>query len=124
MDAERRIMKIVNDLHSLRNGTIRIGDARREEVTDLLSRAYEQGFIDRDEHDKRLDIVMEAKYEHQLWWADEDLVNVVKPRLPAYNPNIALIDDDVVDDVVFMRWFAGIMVTALIAFIIIMSLVH
>jgi hypothetical protein len=58
----------------LAGGSLRASDADREKVVTVLSTAYAEGRITRDEHDERLDAVMRAKTFDELVPITHDLV--------------------------------------------------
>jgi hypothetical protein len=60
--------------------TILVGDQEREKVTDFLALAMSEGYITREEHDKRVDLALTAKYEHELDWAKDELPFHITPR--------------------------------------------
>ncbi len=63
-------------------GNLRASDADREQVATVLSTAYAEGRLTRDEHDERLDQLMHAKTFDQLVPITHDLV-VVSPPMAA-----------------------------------------
>src|SRR4051812_130229 len=60
-------------------GNLRASDADRDKVATVLSTAYAEGRITRDEHDERLDAVMRARTFDDLVPITNDLV----PLAPA-----------------------------------------
>lgn len=66
--------------YRVRNPVTRIGDKRRDRAISTISRAYEAGYINKEELDQRTGIVMEAKYEHELEWAEDELPKNIEPR--------------------------------------------
>jgi Domain of unknown function (DUF1707) len=61
-------------------GSLRASDADREKVATVLSAAYAEGRITRDEHDERLDQVMRAR-------TFDDLVPITSDLVPAALPS-------------------------------------
>lgn len=55
------------------NSEYRIGDRERGEASNLLQKAYEQGYIDITEFNERLDVVNEAKFLSNLRQPLDDL---------------------------------------------------
>ncbi len=72
----------------LAGGNLRASDADRDQVTAVLSTAYAEGRITREEHDERLDQVMRAKTFDDLVPITSDLVplSAVPVQPPATNP--------------------------------------
>ena len=71
------------------NGTIRASDADREQVATVLSTAYAEGRLSRDEHDERLTRTMAAKTFDDLVPVTHDLVVMApspRPAAPAGQP--------------------------------------
>jgi hypothetical protein len=66
-------------------GNLRASDADREQVANVLSTAYAEGRLTREEHDDRLDQVLRAKTFDDLIPITQDLV-VVGPSGPAPRP--------------------------------------
>ena len=66
-------------------GNLRASDADREQVATLLSAAYAEGRLTRDEHDERVDQLMAAKTFDDLIPITSDLV-MVSPPTPAAPP--------------------------------------
>lgn len=76
-------------------GNLRASDTDREQVATLLSTAYAEGRLTREEHDERLDQVMAARTFDQLIPITHDLVPVTAPAaapLAASNPSGFAID--------------------------------
>lgn len=70
-------------------GNLRASDADREKVTTVLTTAYAEGRITREEHDERLDAVLRAKTFDDLLPITSDLVplpNASTPAVPAPAP--------------------------------------
>jgi hypothetical protein len=66
----------------LSGGNLRAADADRDQVATVLSTAYAEGRITREEHDERLDQVMRARTFDDLVPITSDLV-----PLPAATPD-------------------------------------
>ena len=64
-------------------GNLRASDADREKVAAVLSTAYAEGRITREEHDERLDAVMQARTFDDLVPITNDLVPVGPATPPA-----------------------------------------
>ena len=64
-------------------GNLRASDADRDKVTTVLSTAYAEGRITREEHDERLDQVMRAKTFDDLVPITSDLVPLTAVPAPA-----------------------------------------
>lgn len=64
-------------------GNLRASDADRDRVTTVLSTAYAEGRITREEHDERLDQVMRAKTFDDLVPITSDLVPLTAAPTPA-----------------------------------------
>lgn len=62
-------------------GHLRASDADREQVTTVLSTAFAEGRLSREEHDERLDLVMAARTFDDLIPITTDLVATSPPRL-------------------------------------------
>lgn len=89
--------KIQSALWRMRWGGTRIGDQQRDKVTEYLSLAHSEGFIDRDDFEKRVDLALSARYDYELEWAKEELPADIRPRpkpTPPYRPNTDLIGHD------------------------------
>jgi hypothetical protein len=69
-------------------GNLRASDADREQVATLLSTAYAEGRLTRDEHDERIDQLMAAKTFDDLIPITRDLVPVGPPT-PVARPQAA-----------------------------------
>jgi Domain of unknown function (DUF1707) len=68
-------------------GNLRASDADRDQVATLLSAAYAEGRLTRDEHDARVDQLMKAKTFDDLIPITSDLVTVGNPsNVPAPQP--------------------------------------
>jgi hypothetical protein len=61
------------------NGNLRASDADRDQVATLLSTAYAEGRLSREEHDERIDQLMAAKTFDDLIPITSDLVIVGSP---------------------------------------------
>jgi hypothetical protein len=66
-------------------GNLRASDADRDQVATLLSTAYAEGRLSRDEHDERIDQLMAAKTFDDLLPITRDLV-IVGPPAPVATP--------------------------------------
>ncbi len=66
-------------------GNLRASDADRDQVATLLSTAYAEGRLSREEHDERIDQLMAAKTFDDLIPITRDLV-IVGPRAPDTTP--------------------------------------
>ena len=66
-------------------GNLRASDADRDQVATLLSTAYAEGRLSREEHDERIDQLMAAKTFDDLIPITRDLV-IVGPRAPVTTP--------------------------------------
>jgi Domain of unknown function (DUF1707) len=64
-------------------GNLRASDADRDQVATLLSTAYAEGRLTRDEHDERIDQLMKAKTFDALIPITSDLVIASAPALVA-----------------------------------------
>jgi hypothetical protein len=64
-------------------GNLRASDADRDQVATLLSTAYAEGRLTREEHDERVDQLMAAKTFDDLIPITRDLVVVGSPQLVA-----------------------------------------
>jgi Domain of unknown function (DUF1707) len=68
-------------------GNLRASDADRDQVATLLSAAYAEGRLTRDEHDERVDQLMKAKTFDDLIPITSDLVSVgTRSSVPAPQP--------------------------------------
>lgn len=76
------------DVGPIAGGHLRASDADREQVATVLSTAYAEGRLTREEHDDRLDQLLGAKTFDQLVPITNDLVVVGVPTTPppATNP--------------------------------------
>lgn len=66
-------------------GNLRASDADRDQVATLLSTAYAEGRLSREEHDERIDQLMAAKTFDDLLPITQDLV-IVGPPAPVPTP--------------------------------------
>jgi hypothetical protein len=66
-------------------GNLRASDADRDQVATLLSTAYAEGRLSREEHDERIDQLMAAKTFDDLLPITQDLV-IVGPAAPVATP--------------------------------------
>jgi hypothetical protein len=66
-------------------GNLRASDADRDQVATLLSTAYAEGRLSREEHDERVDQLMAAKTFDDLLPITQDLV-IVGPPAPVATP--------------------------------------
>jgi Domain of unknown function (DUF1707) len=66
-------------------GNLRASDADRDQVATLLSTAYAEGRLSREEHDERIDQLMAAKTFDDLLPITQDLV-IVGPPAPVATP--------------------------------------
>ena len=66
-------------------GNLRASDADRDQVATLLSTAYAEGRLSREEHDERIDQLMAAKTFDDLLPITQDLV-IVGPPAPGATP--------------------------------------
>jgi hypothetical protein len=75
-------------------GNLRASDADRDQVATLLSTAYAEGRLTREEHDERVDQLMAARTFDDLIPITSDLVVVGSPRrsLPAQSASPFTID--------------------------------
>jgi hypothetical protein len=69
-------------------GNLRASDADRDQVATLLSTAYAEGRLSREEHDERIDQLMAAKTFDDLLPITQDLV-IVGPPAPGATPQSA-----------------------------------
>jgi hypothetical protein len=69
-------------------GNLRASDADRDQVATLLSTAYAEGRLSREEHDERIDQLMAAKTFDDLLPITQDLV-IVGPPAPVATPQSA-----------------------------------
>ena len=71
-------------------GNLRASDADREQVATVLSTAYAEGRLTREEHDERLDQVLRARTFDDLIPITQDLVVIGSPApTPATRPDSA-----------------------------------
>jgi len=68
-------------------GSLRAGDADRDAVATVLSTAFAEGRLTREEHDERLDRVMSAK-------TFDDLLPLTADLVPTSPPRLATVPDD------------------------------
>ena len=69
------------DVGPIAGGNLRASDADRDQVATLLTTAYAEGRLSKDEHDERLDQLLQAKTFDDLIPLTSDLV-VVAPTAP------------------------------------------
>ena len=74
-----------NDVGPTAGGNLRASDADRDQVATLLSTAYAEGRLSREEHDERIDQLMAAKTFDDLLPITQDLV-IVGPPAPVATP--------------------------------------
>jgi hypothetical protein len=74
-----------NNLGPIAGGNLRASDADRDQVATLLSTAYAEGRLSREEHDERIDQLMAAKTFDDLLPITQDLV-IVGPPAPVATP--------------------------------------
>jgi hypothetical protein len=77
------------DVGPIAGGNLRASDADRDQVATLLSTAYAEGRLSKDEHDERLDELMRAKTFDDLIPLTSDLV-LATPSAPAPTSNVAI----------------------------------
>jgi Domain of unknown function (DUF1707) len=77
------------DVGPIAGGNLRASDADRDQVATLLSTAYAEGRLSKDEHDERLERLMQAKIFDDLLPLTSDLV-VVNPTSPAPASSVAI----------------------------------
>ena len=77
------------DVGPIAGGNLRASDADRDHVATLLSTAYAEGRLTKDEHDERLDQLMGARTFDDLIPLTSDLV-VVAPTAPAPTSNVTI----------------------------------
>ncbi len=70
-----------NNVGPIAGGNLRASDADRDQVATLLSTAYAEGRLSREEHDERIDQLMAAKTFDDLLPITRDLV-IVGPPAP------------------------------------------
>lgn len=74
-----------NNVGPVAGGNLRASDADRDQVATLLSTAYAEGRLSREEHDERIDELMAAKTFDDLLPITQDLV-IVGPPAPVATP--------------------------------------
>ena len=74
-----------NNVGPVAGGNLRASDADRDQVATLLSTAYAEGRLSREEHDERIDQLMAAKTFDDLLPITRDLV-IVGPPAPVATP--------------------------------------
>jgi Domain of unknown function (DUF1707) len=74
-----------NNVGPIAGGNLRASDADRDQVATLLSTAYAEGRLSREEHDERIDQLMAAKTFDDLLPITHDLV-IVGPPAPVPTP--------------------------------------
>jgi hypothetical protein len=74
-----------NNVGPIAGGNLRASDADRDQVATLLSTAYAEGRLSREEHDERIDQLMAAKTFDDLLPITQDLV-IVGPPAPVPIP--------------------------------------
>ena len=74
-----------NNVGPIAGGNLRASDADRDQVATLLSAAYAEGRLSREEHDERIDQLMAAKTFDDLLPITRDLV-IVGPPAPVATP--------------------------------------
>lgn len=74
-----------NNVGPIAGGNLRASDADRDQVATLLSTAYAEGRLSREEHDERIDQLMAAKTFDDLLPITQDLV-IVGPPAPVPTP--------------------------------------
>jgi Domain of unknown function (DUF1707) len=74
-----------NNVGPIAGGNLRASDADRDQVATLLSTAYAEGRLSREEHDERIDQLMAAKTFDDLLPITGDLV-MVGPPAPVATP--------------------------------------
>src|SRR6187402_402212 len=72
-----------NNVGPVAGGNLRASDADRDQVATLLSTAYAEGRLTREEHDERIDQLMAAKTFDDLIPITRDLVVVGTPNAVA-----------------------------------------
>jgi len=77
------------DVSPIASGTLRASDADRDQVATLLSTAYAEGRLTKDEHDERLEQLLQAKTFHDLIPLTADLV-VADPTGAMPPSNVAI----------------------------------
>jgi len=74
-----------NNIGPIAGGNLRASDADRDQVATVLSTAYAEGRLSREEHDERIDQLMAAKTFDDLLPITQDLV-IVGPPAPVATP--------------------------------------
>ena len=74
-----------NNIGPIAGGNLRASDADRDQVATLLSAAYAEGRLSREEHDERIDQLMAAKTFDDLLPITQDLV-ILGPPAPVATP--------------------------------------
>jgi hypothetical protein len=69
------------DIGPIAGGNLRASDTDRDQVATVLSTAYAEGRLTREEHDERLDKAMAARTFDELVPLTHDLVVVTPPKL-------------------------------------------
>jgi DUF1707 SHOCT-like domain len=72
-----------NNVGPISGGNLRASDADREQVANLLSTAYAEGRLTREEHDERVEVLMAAKTFDDLIPITRDLVVIGTPSAVA-----------------------------------------
>jgi hypothetical protein len=72
-----------NNVGPISGGNLRASDADREQVANLLSTAYAEGRLTREEHDERVEALMAAKTFDDLIPITRDLVAIGPPSAVA-----------------------------------------
>ena len=85
------------DVGPIAGGNLRASDADRDHVATLLTTAYAEGRLSKDEHDERLDALMQAKTFDDLIPITSDLV-VVAPSAPAPTSSVAIDTSQTTDE--------------------------
>jgi hypothetical protein len=85
------------DVGPIAGGNLRASDADRDHVATLLTTAYAEGRLSKDEHDERLDALMQAKTFDDLIPITSDLV-VVAPSAPAPASSVAIDTSQTADE--------------------------
>ena len=79
------------DVGPIAGGNLRASDADRDQVATLLSTAYAEGRLSKDEHDERLDQLLQARTFDDLLPLTSDLVVVTPPAsAPAPRSSVAI----------------------------------
>ena len=85
------------DVGPIAGGNLRASDADRDHVATLLTTAYAEGRLSKDEHDERLDQLLQAKTFDDLIPITSDLV-VVAPSAPAPTSSVAIDTSQTTDE--------------------------